>query len=123
MLQVAKGRIWTGKQALQHGLVDYLGGLWKALDVAIGLLPMEIQQKHFAAGYKVQYLQKNALSILSLPPMYAQHKTDLSIPDSRQALSNRHHHVDNNNFLPAEYLPFYSLWAIPSIEQQFQSNH
>jgi protease-4 len=31
---VAQGRVWTGSDALQHGLVDRLGGLDVALDVA-----------------------------------------------------------------------------------------
>jgi protease IV len=30
---VAQGRVWTGSEALRHGLVDKLGGL----DVAVGL--------------------------------------------------------------------------------------
>lgn len=32
--QVAQGRVWTGAQALHRGLVDHIGGLWKALQVA-----------------------------------------------------------------------------------------
>ncbi len=31
---VGQGRVWTGQQALQHGLVDKLGGLREALDEA-----------------------------------------------------------------------------------------
>ena len=31
---VAQGRVWTGKQARQHGLVDALGGLDAAVDLA-----------------------------------------------------------------------------------------
>lgn len=31
---VAQGRVWTGKEALGHGLVDRLGGLEDAIDVA-----------------------------------------------------------------------------------------
>jgi len=31
---VAQGRIWTGRQALENGLVDQLGGLDVALDLA-----------------------------------------------------------------------------------------
>ncbi len=41
---VAQGRIWTGRQALEHGLVDQLGGLDTALDLArqkAGLKPEE----------------------------------------------------------------------------------
>ena len=32
--EVAQGRVWTGEQARQLGLVDELGGLYKAIDVA-----------------------------------------------------------------------------------------
>ncbi|MGA9884839.1 MAG: signal peptide peptidase SppA [Candidatus Acidiferrales bacterium] len=32
--QIAKGRVWTGAQAKQLGLVDYLGGLDRAISVA-----------------------------------------------------------------------------------------
>ena len=31
---IAQGRVWTGQQAVQNGLVDALGGLDKAIDVA-----------------------------------------------------------------------------------------
>jgi protease-4 len=30
---VARGRVWTGEQALEHGLVDELGGLERALEI------------------------------------------------------------------------------------------
>ncbi len=32
--QIAQGRVWTGQQARQNGLVDQLGGLWTAVAVA-----------------------------------------------------------------------------------------
>jgi protease-4 len=31
---IAQGRVWTGRQGLEHGLVDALGGLDKAIDIA-----------------------------------------------------------------------------------------
>jgi protease IV len=31
---IAQGRVWTGRQARDLGLVDDLGGLWKAIAVA-----------------------------------------------------------------------------------------
>jgi protease-4 len=41
--KVAGGRVWTGKQALEHGLVDELGGLHEALNKARQLanIPMD----------------------------------------------------------------------------------
>jgi protease-4 len=35
--EIAQGRVWTGLQALDNGLVDYLGGLDYAIDMAAGL--------------------------------------------------------------------------------------
>ena len=32
--EIAQGRVWTGEQAKQIGLVDELGGLYKAIDMA-----------------------------------------------------------------------------------------
>ena len=32
--EIAQGRVWTGQQAKQLGLVDELGGLYKAIDLA-----------------------------------------------------------------------------------------
>ncbi len=34
VLEIAKGRVWTGEQALERGLVDELGGFRKAIEVA-----------------------------------------------------------------------------------------
>lgn len=32
--KVAKGRVWTGEDAVKHGLVDQLGGLPDAVHIA-----------------------------------------------------------------------------------------
>ncbi len=42
--KLAKGRVWTGKDALAHGLVDALGGLQHAIDLAKheAGLPLEV---------------------------------------------------------------------------------
>lgn len=32
--KVAQGRVWTGKQALENGLVDEVGGFWRAVELA-----------------------------------------------------------------------------------------
>lgn len=34
VLKAAKGRVWTGKQGLELGLVDELGGLNRAVELA-----------------------------------------------------------------------------------------
>jgi len=35
--EIARGRVWTGADAKERGLVDELGGFWKAVDLAKGL--------------------------------------------------------------------------------------
>lgn len=42
MEEVAQGRVWTGKDAASHGLVDAIGGLSRA--VAIAKLKANIPQ-------------------------------------------------------------------------------
>lgn len=44
--EVAKGRVWTGADALERGLVDELGGLSRAVDVACGLGGVERGDVH-----------------------------------------------------------------------------
>ena len=39
--EIAKGRVWTGEQAKERGLVDELGGFMKAVDVAKELAEIE----------------------------------------------------------------------------------
>jgi len=34
MEEVAQGRVWTGKDAVSHGLVDAIGGLSRAIAIA-----------------------------------------------------------------------------------------
>ncbi len=47
---IAQGRVWTGKQALQRGLVDQLGGLGTAIADAASLAKL-------GAHYPVRYMQ------------------------------------------------------------------
>ncbi|NUO72444.1 MAG: signal peptide peptidase SppA [Frateuria sp.] len=47
---IAQGRVWTGRQALERGLVDQLGGLDAALDGAAALARL-------GKGYHVRYVE------------------------------------------------------------------
>ena len=47
---IAQGRVWTGRQALERGLVDQLGGLDVAVAEAAGLAKL-------AKGYPVRYIE------------------------------------------------------------------
>lgn len=48
VLKIAAGRVWSGDQALEHGLVDMLGGLNEAIKIAATKAGVE-------ADYKVRY--------------------------------------------------------------------
>ncbi len=42
---VGGGRVWTGRQALEHGLIDELGGLERAVDKARELAGLSSQSR------------------------------------------------------------------------------
>ena len=46
LLESAQGRVWTGRQALNRGLVDEIGGLWKALNVAVNMTDINTTKTH-----------------------------------------------------------------------------
>jgi signal peptide peptidase SppA len=49
--EVAQGRVWTGRQALNVGLVDHMGGINKALKIATKLADIEMKENSY---YRVQ---------------------------------------------------------------------
>ena len=59
---VASGRVWTGTQALDKGLVDVLGGLPTAIEIAA-------QKANVLADYKVVYYPAQKTSIEELMEM------------------------------------------------------
>jgi protease-4 len=51
LLKIASGRVWTGEQALDNGLVDVLGGLEEAIAIAT-------DKANITDDYKVRYFPK-----------------------------------------------------------------
>ena len=45
MREIARGRVWTGAQAKELGLVDEIGGFMKALDIAKELAEIDADTK------------------------------------------------------------------------------
>ena len=43
--EVGRGRVWTGAQALEQGLVDELGGFWDAIDAAKKLAGIDVDEE------------------------------------------------------------------------------
>ncbi len=42
--EIGQGHVWTGKQAIENGLIDELGGLEKAIEIAKGLAKLPADQ-------------------------------------------------------------------------------
>jgi protease-4 len=65
--EIAKGRVWTGEQALQLGLVDELGGFYQAVDKAKTLagLKGEVRLKPMAGGQSPLETLQRALGVSS----------------------------------------------------------
>jgi protease-4 len=51
LLKIASGRVWTGEQALENGLVDMLGGLEDAIEIAVN-------KANISDDYKLRYYPK-----------------------------------------------------------------
>jgi protease-4 len=51
---VARGRVWTGAAAAQNGLVDELGGMGRAIELAREKAKLAPQQEHELASYSGQ---------------------------------------------------------------------
>lgn len=52
---VAQGRVWTGKQAIEKGLVDELGGLEDAMDLAASLVNIDEYRVRSYPDYKKEF--------------------------------------------------------------------
>ncbi|MBU4434352.1 MAG: signal peptide peptidase SppA [Alphaproteobacteria bacterium] len=65
--EIAKGRVWTGEQALQLGLVDELGGFYQAVDKAKALanLKGEVRLKPMDGGQSPLEALQRALGVSS----------------------------------------------------------
>jgi protease-4 len=60
---VAQGRVWTGAQAKERGLVDRLGGFGDALDAAA-------QRAKLPKGYRAVYVEREAGRLAQLMSMF-----------------------------------------------------
>jgi|GEM_PF-145798 len=52
--EVAQGRVWTGKRAVENGLVDELGGLSVALEIAKNLSDIPLEEPYQMVTYPKQ---------------------------------------------------------------------
>ena len=57
MLNVAQGRVWTGRQALNRNLVDKVGGLWEAVSLVYNMTDLR-NQKATNQSIRIQYMRE-----------------------------------------------------------------
>jgi protease-4 len=81
--QVARGRIWTGADALEHGLVDELGGLRTAIRRAKVLAGLDVEAPVRLVNYPGSSLLDHVRPKASSQPAAA------SLPDAVAALLGR----------------------------------
>ena len=57
MNEVAQGRVWTGRQALNRNLVDKIGGLWEAIELCYNMTDLR-NQKATNQSIRFQYMRE-----------------------------------------------------------------
>lgn len=57
MHEVAQGRVWTGRQALNRNLVDQIGGLWHAIELCYNMTDLR-NQKATNQSIRFQYMRE-----------------------------------------------------------------
>ena len=69
--EIGGGRVWTGRQALEHGLIDELGGLDQAIEAAriLAKLPRD-------AGVRLYFPEKGAIPPVAEPASGAKYIID-----------------------------------------------
>ena len=97
--QLAEGRVWTGKQALNLGLIDKLGGLEDALEIAANSANIE--------KFKIIHLPEEKSPIEAVLQKFSQ-QTQLNFP---QPFSQYNYMIQNPDFFgsfskPQARLPF-----------------
>ena len=60
--EIAQGRVWSGKEALKNGLVDQLGGLEDAIEVAAELAEISVYKIRNYPNYKTDFKEAFKLS-------------------------------------------------------------
>lgn len=97
--QLSEGRVWTGNQALELGLVDQIGGLEKAISIAVKSAKVK--------NYKLLYLPKEKTPLEAIVNNLT-HKVQLNLP---KPFSQYNYMIQNPDFFnsfskPQARLPF-----------------
>ncbi len=104
--ELAKGRVWTGEQALELGLVDKLGGMNTAVETLKEILNIPVDQKVNLVHYPprknpIAYFLESDHQLISLNPKMEQLIRNLYKLAGELGLSS-HYGVLEMPFVPAE---------------------
>jgi len=65
---LAQGRVWTGQQALENGLVDSLGGLWQAVNTTCDLIEGRLMRNQPEDMIEKLKIQRDKVRISIIQP-------------------------------------------------------
>lgn len=100
---IARGRVWTGKDAQKVGLVDSLGGLSEAIDFAVN----EANIKEPVVRYYPEVKKEAWVELVE--SFEEQEKTKSSLPTDIQNLYERIRSIENYTGIQAR-LPYEIVW-------------
>ncbi|WP_298999492.1 signal peptide peptidase SppA [uncultured Tenacibaculum sp.] len=101
--EIAQGRVWTGKEAIEKGLVDQLGGLEDAIKVAAELAEVENYRVHNYPHYKTDL--KDALQMNPFMKASKEEILKETMGDENYQLYNNIHKMKNLEGIQAR-IPF-----------------
>ncbi|MDO6676283.1 signal peptide peptidase SppA [Tenacibaculum sp. 1_MG-2023] len=101
--EIAQGRVWTGKEAIENGLVDQLGGLNDAIKVAAELAELENYRVRNYPNYKTDL--KEALKFSPFAKASKEEILKETMGDENYQLYNNIHKMKNLKGIQAR-IPF-----------------
>ena len=101
--EIAQGRVWTGKEAIEKGLVDQLGGLEDAIKAAAELAEVEIYRVRNYPHYKTDL--KDALQMNPFMKASKEEILKETMGDENYQLYNNIHKMKNLEGIQAR-IPF-----------------
>jgi len=92
--EIAKGRVWTGEQALEIGLVDELGGIMRAIEAAKEMADIDADQEIYLKTFPrpkpfAQKLQEQLSGVASLSSDLQTLRDIATLPEVQAAIKAR----------------------------------
>ena len=92
--EIAKGRVWTGAQALDIGLVDELGGMMRAIEIAKDMADIDADKKIYLKTFPrpkpfAEKLQEQLSGVASLSSDLETLREIATLPEVQAAIKAR----------------------------------